>query len=244
MYFSLKRVGSLMAACGLLLTVAACSPSQPGNEAGQGSDNPVENDAGDRANDTQPGVSQPGENGGDGAPAGQFDLGDLPAEKDGTIKIEGMDESIKLKLFDHPKYVTYHPEEMVAEPADSGEGDAVSFIANFGGQRNENAFVHFFLYPEGTSEEDALFAASGLAEQLGSGVEEVAKEDRYYDWSLSQYAGIVDDISITISVGKHGDQLYQLLTHYPVEYGDGMGPRVNLILDELIWKDDGKGLGG
>lgn len=243
MFLNRKRIGSAMAAFGLMLTIAACSPAQPGDEADRGSGHPVESGSGGQDGDHQPGTTQPGESGVSEMPAQDADLSDLPSEKEGTIQIEGMDESVTLKLFDHSQYVTYHPVEMIAEPDDSGEGDSVRFIANFGGQRNDDAFVHFFLYPDGTSKEEALTAASDLAEQFGSGVKEVAAGDRYYPWALAEYMGHVGDMSVTIGVGEHGDQYYQVLTHYPLEYGDGMGPRVNLILSELLWKDTGKGLG-
>jgi hypothetical protein len=43
-------------------------------------------------------------------------------------------------------------------------------------------------------------------------------------------------------LGRHADRYFHVLTHYPAEYGDGLGPRFQSILEHWRWEDTGRPL--
>jgi len=51
-----------------------------------------------------------------------------------------------------------------------------------------------------------------------------------------------DGVNVTgrVSIGRHGDNWFHVVRHYPVEYGDGLGPRLHTILRLWRWDDTGE----
>ena len=41
----------------------------------------------------------------------------------------------------------------------------------------------------------------------------------------------------TIGVGQRDNRFFHILVQYPVEYGDGMGPRVAQLIEHWRWAD-------
>lgn len=171
-----------------------------------------------------------------------------------TLRIEGVPEPITLRLFraddDFPlPFTTYVPEEMAAS-TDESEGTA-HFTAEFGGVRNEDAFIHLYVFPPDTHLEEAVALAKGYKTGRGipvsRGIELIADElmPPHMDWAVQgfrfRYEGEDGVYAGTIGVGRHQDRHFMLLRHYPAEYGEGFEPRADLITDTWNWAD-GTGL--
>lgn len=176
-----------------------------------------------------------------------------PAERPdtvrGTILLEGMADSMTFILYESPAafpvpFSTYVPEDMAVEADGSGGEDRVRFVAEFGGVRNEDAYLEASFLPAGTAEADARERARLFAERRGIRQRDPEVGKRY-PWSLVEYhfmerrrGGVV--IVGTIALGRHNARYFDIVLHYPVAFGDGFGPRAAQILDAWRWEDGGR----
>ena len=169
---------------------------------------------------------------------------DRAATRLDTMQVEGMPDTITLHLFRTTAgfglpFSTYVPRDMIAEADSSAGGQAVRFVANFDGQRNDSVQIAVRAYPEGTTEAQARAA---LVAALG-GNKVVREPDRMTSWAEEEYD--LQDLAFTGSgmLGRHGGRLFHVVLRYPSEYADGFGPRALVILNEWRWTDDGRPLG-
>ncbi|MDZ8053043.1 MAG: hypothetical protein RMX68_003155 [Aulosira sp. ZfuVER01] len=162
-----------------------------------------------------------------------------PATKTATISVEGEKVPVTLRLYDQYSnlFTTYFPEkDFLAEGGSSGEGTGVRFIANFGGNKNENAYVHVaFLNSIKTLDQLKSFV-NGKNGLIASNKWRVVDRTKKvpYAWAkekivFSQSKNIVGNVYI----GQQKGKVFYVITHYPVEYGDGFPPRADLILKNL-----------
>lgn len=184
-----------------------------------------------------------------GAPASR------PATRTDTLHIEGSAEPVTVTLFRPPAgfplpFSTYVPPDMEAEVETATApqaGEAVRFLAAFGGQRNDDAYVHLFVFPAGTVRRTAVAEARGYTASRGvpvsRGLERLDVTDaaRRMPWALESYAFRYQDGGRwylgSIGVGRHDGRFFQLIRHYPAEFGDGFGPRAGLIIRSWRWAD-------
>ncbi|WP_256973050.1 hypothetical protein [Nostoc sp. T09] len=162
-----------------------------------------------------------------------------PTTKTATISVEGEKTPITLRLYDQYSnlFTTYFPDkEFLAEGSSSGEGTGARFIANFGGSKNENAYVHIaFLNNLKTLQQLKSFvnAKNGLiASNKWRVVDRTQKVP--YAWAkekivFSKGKSIVGNVYL----GQQNGKVFYVITNYPVEYGDGFSPRADLILQNL-----------
>lgn len=188
-----------------------------------------------------------------GAPAPAADT--LPPRPDtivSTIPLEGMDEPMtfwlyrSLETFPVP-FTTYVPTDVAAEPIASGDGDAVRFIAEFGGARNEHVFLAVAFPPAGTDEARARELVRTFAAKHGA-VARPADARPRYTWSIEEWNFVRElpnrrSAIGTVTLARHGEWYFYVATHFPEEYAEGFGPRAARILDEWRWEDTGEGLG-
>ncbi|HET7274480.1 MAG TPA: hypothetical protein VFI91_04845 [Longimicrobiaceae bacterium] len=223
-----SSIGQAVAICGLFVA-AACTPAA---DSPQVEDPPLP-----IADTTLPPPST--------SPSTDTDMGvDRPETMEGTIGIEGMEEPMTYMLYTTRPgfgipFSTYVPEDMVSQETSSGEGDAVRFVANFGGQLSENAFMNVYFFPEGTTEAQASERA---AEVAGTTAPD-PRGAEIYPWALEVYDLAEADFG-RVGLGQHNGRYFYVHTSYPPVFGDGMGPRVARILDEWRWTDTGTGLRG
>lgn len=162
-----------------------------------------------------------------------------------------MPEPITLDLYQAPddyplRFSTYVPEDMDAE-TDASERTA-HFTAEFGGIRNDDAFVHLYVFPPDTPAQEAIALARGYKTGRGipvsEGIEIIADELRppelrdaleAFRFRYQGEGGLW--FSGMVGVARHQDRHYMLVQHYPVEYGDGFGPRADLIFESWEWAD-------
>jgi hypothetical protein len=164
----------------------------------------------------------PGSAGGDPSVVHHPEPPARPETKRDSIQLEGTYHPITARLV-QPEgslpFSTYIPEDMMYEPASSDEGEGYYFFSNFGGKKNENAFMLVFLLPPGRTTADAqALGRAFVASRAGS--------RRIANFRL----------------GSHDDRVFYVAYAYPAEFGDGMGPRTAYIRSQWVWLNDGRSL--
>ena len=194
-----------------------------------------------------------GDPGQQAAAAGSDAPAPRPAAMTDTLMIEGMPQPLDLRLFRAGDdfalpFSAYVPEDMARESGEADEeGTSLRFVAELGGVRNDMAFVHLFVHPEGTDPQHALGvvrayeAAAGVP--VSRGIEPLGDTEalRRMPWADHAYtfryqAGGTWYLG-SIGIGTHAGRLYHLVIHYPAEYGDGFAPRAGLVLETWRWAD-------
>lgn len=178
------------------------------------------------------------------------EAGDRPATVTDTILLEGMAEPIELELFETPDdfplpFTAYFPADMAAS-ADAEDGTA-HFVAAFGGVRNEDAFLHLYVFPAGTPWQEASATAlgykAGRGIPAGRNVEPIAEDlaEPSLDWAVEAYRYRYQAggqwFGGTIGVGTHQDRPFLILRHWPEEYVEGFSPRADFITETWRWGD-------
>ncbi|MBD2197073.1 MULTISPECIES: hypothetical protein [Calothrix] len=162
-----------------------------------------------------------------------------PATKTATIGVEGEKVPVTLKLYDQYSdlFSTYFPDkEFIAEGLSSGEGTGVKFIANFGGTRNENAYVHIAFLNDVKTLEQLKSFVNGQNGLIATNKWQVVNREQpvTYPWAKEKIVfNQGKDIVGNIYLGQQNDKVFYVITQFPVEYGDGFPPRANLILENL-----------
>lgn len=220
---------------------AGCDGADEDRRGRQGADTPAVR-PGAAAPDTTPPIARPG--------AAQ----ERPETKQGTIPLEGMEEPFTFRLVRSPErfplpFTTYIPQDFLVDTVRSGEGDAVRFIANFAGRRNDDAFLEVFFYPAGTTEAEARAMTRAVAERHGRPEERRPEVGKQYPWSLVEYGFAEqrptgESVLGTVALGRHRGRFFHVVLQYPEEYAEGFVPRAYRVLDEWRWEDTGELLGG
>lgn len=182
------------------------------------------------------------------APLDEQNTEELPETLETIILIEGMEEAMTLKLFQHKElpFYTYYPEDMLYEEWVYDNEKGVRFFANFGGTINKNAYVEIKLFSQADMGSESDFIAfvggeSGILENRGvEWVEKEADIDRVHSWTIIEYYYLNDEIVGSLHLGEHQDDYFYIDVHYPWEYGDGMEARVNHIMQGFHWNQGEK----
>jgi hypothetical protein len=175
-----------------------------------------------------------------------------PKVKKEMISIAGKEQEFTLTLFDSSELVgfplpftTYVPQDVVTDTASSGEGDAVRFIANFDGKRNEDAIVNVFFYPEGTAEAEARRVFKFFGRESSRLRERSSGTPMHYGWSLMEYDFVPskdDGLVGTIALGQREGRFFTVMLRCPEGQEEEFAPRGRRILEEFRWQDTGQGL--
>lgn len=157
--------------------------------------------------------------------------------KEGTILIEGMKEDITLYLLDGRAngFITYIPENFIVEAVSSGEGDAYNIFSNFGGVKREDVYIRFFFFSDTLKEKPVLVGEKGILTASQLDMQKVTNGEKNHNWSIEEY--ISRDGETLAALGNHEGQYFLVTISYPVEFGDGVVPRIRKILDEFYWLD-------
>jgi hypothetical protein len=131
-------------------------------------------------------------------------------------------------------FSTVVPEDMRVEHVGSGEGDVVRFEAEFGGVHRPEAVFSFTVLPGELTEAEAREQFASVAAVLGAG----PQRGRRFPWTLDERI-LIGDASGFVALGRHRDRWYLMALQHPPEYGDGMAPRVDLLLRRWRWISDG-----
>ena len=153
------------------------------------------------------------------------------------IMIEGMEEQLTLHFYDGGTFVTYVPQDMLAESTTSSEGDAHWFYANYGGTKNENVYLKLFFFPEDNGAQPVLAEEKERLSLQDVSLQPVADAEKIHEWSLEEYKSMDGAYAVYVILGEHQGQYFSFITHYPFEFGDGFEPRVIKIMEHLYWTD-------
>lgn len=168
-----------------------------------------------------------------------------------TVYVEGQAVPVALESFDEPgvPFTTAFPEgDFLTETISVSEGTAVRFDANFGGVPNRAAAVTFFFTGEGAFADAAALDSTlrGIIADKNWQLREDARPGELESpcpWAQVQHTFVSRDgleaNSGYACVGMHGGKPFYLLVHIPVEYADGFGPRLRVLLDHFRWRDTG-----
>jgi hypothetical protein len=167
-----------------------------------------------------------------------------------TLLLEGMPEPVVMTLVRAPNglglpFSTYLPPGLAVEFESGGDGAAVRFLAAFGRQPDPSAYLHVRLYPPGTSPADAMDAALAVA-GLAAGTHADTADPPAWALNGRDISHARDGTTYLgrALIARHGDRFLHVVTHYPAEYGDGLGPRFARILHHWRWEDTGRMLTG
>jgi hypothetical protein len=165
-----------------------------------------------------------------------------PATKTATISVEGEKTPVTLRLYDQYSrlFTTYYPiQDFVPEEVSSTTGKGVRFIVNFGGTRNDNAYVNV-VFPNGVNNlrqlRNLINGKSGL---LASNGWQIVSRTRNVPYRYAQEKIVFnkkqdnENITGNIYLGQQNGKAFYVVTHYPVEYSDGFTPRADLIMKNL-----------
>ncbi len=232
----------------LVLPLGACRPGVPGDEAG------APNDPGSSAapqdGTTPPDTTLTPASGSPDA-SGQRSGAVRAEQRTDTIQVEGMPQAQRSLLFRAPwreplAFSTYVPDDMIAESS----GDTVRFIADFGGVRQDSAFVQVVALPPGITPDRARGRARRIAEGVGLQDPPPAASGSELPWAIAEFAFRGSGCSApacptgVVALAAHGGRYFLIRWQYPAEYGDGMGPRIRWLIEEWQWQDSGDRLAG
>ncbi len=183
-----------------------------------------------------PGNQVPEPNGQDVEPEpAEPEPAEWPATIEEGIMIEGMEEQLTLHFYDGGTFVTYVPQDMLAESIASG--DAHWFYANYGGTKNEDVYLKLFFFPETNGAKPFLTEEKERLSLQDISLQRVADAEKIHDWSLEEYKSVDGAYAVYVILGEHQAQYFSFVIHYPWEFGDGFEPRVNKIMEHLYWTD-------
>jgi hypothetical protein len=157
-----------------------------------------------------------------------------------TVLIEGMPEEMPVQSVEspvgfEPGFSTVAPADMLVSFDDTvAEVRGISFEADFAGIHRPEVRLEVLFLPDRTDAEDARLQVEVLADSLGA---ETGDRGELL-WASSVY-DLGDDVFGFLALGQHNGRWFYVLSRYPPEFGDGMAPRVALILRRWTWSDDG-----
>lgn len=155
----------------------------------------------------------------------------MPQEKKDSISLEGMMEPITLKLVHmtdaDPPFTTYMPKDFAFEATKAANGTDYHFYTAFGGKRNNDAYLLLHVFPAGTSQETAIASVKAWVASRAQVQPDVFKSFQFTKGGALHAAGV--------DLRQHANRYYFVARQYPVEMGDGFGPRARKITDNWHW---------
>lgn len=182
--------------------------------------------------------------------AARVSLEERPSTKMETVSLEGMEQTLRFRLFDSRTagldvpFTTYVPDDMAIRSAPKETGDRFVARAVFGGQVEPRAFIEARFLPVRTTERAA---AESLAAWAPDERPSPLDSGKRFGWSVRERwirrgegDGAVEGIA---ALGRHGARWFVIHMEYPIDYGEGLLPRVEQVLGEWRWEDTQEGLG-
>lgn len=171
-----------------------------------------------------------------------------PETRADTLMLEGMPEIERATLVRSPPdfalpFSTYVSSGMRTEFRTGDGGSAVRFSAAFGGVENRNAYLQVYVYDAGVERPTVNDVITGFVRSRAPGIDEAASIETP-PWALEAMrfayigTGGVRMVGRTLT-GEHNGRYFHVIAHYPQEYAEGMGPRIDRILRQWRWEDTG-----
>ncbi len=165
----------------------------------------------------------------------------------GYLRVEGDSQIVTMELYRSPasyppSFSTYKSADMQVASAVVGGTFSVTLSPVFGAAPNPLAFVQIQSDTIALPEKDPAGAAvSAFTSPMKVSRLTVTPNDRYpFATAAKSFRFTTEGTPVTgtMIVGRRGNHTYRILVQYPPEFGDGMAPRVGLILRHFRWDDD------
>ncbi|HSJ24492.1 MAG TPA: hypothetical protein VK929_07495 [Longimicrobiales bacterium] len=175
-----------------------------------------------------------------------------------TLMVEGMPQPTTATLLSTPPgtpmpFSTYVPEGIATDFEGAADTVAVRFAAAFSPESDPNAYMHVRFYVPGTTVADARETLNAFLVGRQPDDDPVGDQprDQPYEvmdtppaWADEGYSIMYVGegnvyYSAVLILASRGGRVFHVLTHYPAEYGDGLGPRFDFILRHWRWDDTG-----
>lgn len=155
----------------------------------------------------------------------------LPQKKTIPIMIEGTEEKMVLYLHQAKPlgFYTYVPRDMIAK----SNGRTFTVNSRFQGKVNQN--VKFQIIKMGHSLNQAESQLKQILKEEGFQLKSISKQR--FGFAKREYALSKTGFMGRAAVFQYNGRYYVLYYFYPPEYADGFEPRLEIILDELVWYD-------
>lgn len=171
-----------------------------------------------------------------------------PETRADTLMLEGVPEIERATLVRSPPdfglpFSTYVSSGLRTEFRTGDGGSAVRFSAAFGGVENRNAYLQVYVYDAGVERPTVNDVITGFVRSRAPGIDE-AEPLEAPAWALEAMrfayigTGSVRMVGRTLT-GEHNGRYFHVIAHYPLEYAEGMGPRIDSILRQWRWEDTG-----
>lgn len=172
-------------------------------------------------------------------PAAATDAATRPERLSAQVAVEGMPQVLPLYLYRPPQgfpleFSTYRPAEL--QPVATPDARRLRLSAAFGGRANPRAGLEIVALA-GLDAGAARARVAALAARL-----DAAPVNPRQAWAVAEYrlgGGRAGFLALAVHEGKW----FYVLADYPAEFGDGMAPRIALILEHWRWSN-GAPLGG
>ncbi|WFD10575.1 hypothetical protein [Tepidibacter hydrothermalis] len=175
---------------------------------------------------------------------------DTPAQtraqsKNETLKIADQDITLDFNLYDDSnlEFTTYIPQDMLAN---SKEGDFLTVYANFNNEKNKKAKVTFF---------SPIKTVSSNLENMTKVARDSVTEDGFEttDQTINDYTLIEDsdeefdiikkqenktDTIGKVSIFNHNERMYYAIVQYPRDLEKEFLPRVQKIINDMMFYDE------
>lgn len=158
-------------------------------------------------------------------------LPNLESSKKVNVTVEGMAEERTAHLFQSQVlgFSTYIPENLLV---DEMKESLIAYGKNM----------------EGTGNEETLFKISKASANSKEELQQELEADGFNVTSIEDKRHVISNYELKLDkegtsnpiVGiasqfEHEGQWYTMIYFYPVEYAEGFGPSVRIILDEIVW---------
>lgn len=168
-----------------------------------------------------------------------------------TMFVEGTAQPVTLRPYDAPgvPFTTALPDgDFRPIILDGAGGQEVRFVAAFGQAEQPDAYAAF-LFPD---VENVAALNRAVQDTLAArGWQRTEHDDpaRTTPCPWAEGYHTYRDEGAVLStgyacLGEHGGQPFALITHVPVPYSEGFGPRLALLLEHFRWRDTGAPLTG
>ncbi|HEX2168162.1 MAG TPA: hypothetical protein VHG09_13090 [Longimicrobiales bacterium] len=176
-------------------------------------------------------------------------LPERPAARQDTIVVEGTPEVMDFALVRSPPgflipFSTYVPASMTVTMDTAGPTDVATFTSGEAREMMDEAFMTVGIYPAGTTLLQAEDSIREFVVSRGPGIDEsrAVEPPSWGEWAVElSYPRSLDRwYAGSAVIGQYGPRYFHVLQLYPAEYGDGIRPRFQAVLEHWRWDDTGR----
>ena len=167
-----------------------------------------------------------------------------PAEKEGYIYLEGMQEPFTFNRLHAVELgmVTYVPEDLMSESVAAETGDEIRIWTAFGGQNIEDAYLSLLLMDAGTTLQEAEYGKLNQLQEAGYttvaiDIAEAANHTKDWAHAAYRFVGAQNGKLYTgmVAFGNRDERVLVVKMHTEISYEEGFYPRYRSVMDAMEW---------